>query len=813
MANKFYIVPNVRSKSASIKESSGIEFLCPANTVMTGRWHKGDENGQTQYEYATLKAIDEQGNTVQAKIEVTDIQWGTSFKESSGSGYYAPANRVLVGRYHKGDENGQTRYATAIVKVNGEIAQTIELLKSTSFKESFGTWFVTDAQRVLVGRVHKGDENGQTYYVSAKLVIDSTLKEPAPEGTRIVPYIRTNSQVYKESSSDFVCPPNTVMTGRTHSGDENGNTIFQFASLKAINTKGEMILGNITVEDIRWEVADKESSGMGFTAEINRVIVGRRHFGDENASSQYATGIVKFNGHIAFVSNYIISEMQVESNSRFSTMANQVITAQYHYGDENGYTYYGQGEIYCQQRIINELPFDVIITLHKNESYFPMSATDFIILSRYRKYLKNHLDQGYNKNTNSFETSDSKSLNYYNIPLNIINNCYSKLAHKRLFNYRPHDHATLDEGEGFFLQPFAHLHGVNRPNGIVPTYLHKVDYTEVDGTKVSYYDLWLFFGYNDCFPGGHEGDWEHFMVEVVNNKIRGAWLSSHSSFVYHSSPKYRAASQLEIKTINGRQQLTVYCAKGSHALYATLNDAPSHDSVSLGDEWKISDNVVLLSETPWKLFAGAWGEVGQLTETTGPLGAWYKRFDFWYHSPIALSSLIKANDTIIVPDKVFIGAFQNEAEGAIFEAPENMVVAGRRHGGDENGSTVYLYATLKAINGLGQIVNGNITLSDAHWSEWKQESNSIFIAPVGYVIIGRQHKGDENGNTRYKIAKILFNGKVVTSSDANSLFEYQLYTESSGAFFEIEPYFLYIGRNHTKDENGITENYQGLFKV
>lgn len=660
--------------------------------------------------------------------------------------------------------------------------------------------------------MHKGDENGQTYYVSAKLVIDSDLKEPAPEGTRIVPYIRTNSQVYKESNSDFICPTNTVLTGRTHSGDENGNTIYQYATLKAINAKGEMIIGNITVEDIRWEVADKESSGIGFTAEVNRVIVGRRHYGDENASSQYATGIVKFNGHPTYISNYIISEMQVESNSRFTTESNTFITAQYHYGDENGYTYYGQGEILCQKRIVNSVPFDIVVTMHKDESYFPMSATDFIILSRYRKYLKNHLDEGYNKNTNSFETTDSKALNYYNISLDVINNCYSKLDHKRLFNYRPHDHASL-EGAGYFLQPFSHLHGVNRPNGIVPTYLHQVEYTEIDGTKVSFFDFWLFFGYNDCFPGGHEGDWEHLMVEVVNNRIRGAWLSSHSSLVLHPAPIYRTASQLEVKTVNGKQQLTVYCAKGSHAIYATLKDASSGDSLSSGDEWKITDNIELLSEAPWKLFAGAWGEVGQLTETTGPLGAWYKRFDFWYKSPIALTSIINATDVIIVPDKVFLGDFQKESDGAIFEAPENMVIAGRRHGGDENGSTVYLYATLKAINGRGQTVNGNITLGDVHWSDWITESNSIFMAPSGYAIIGRQHTGDENGNTRYKVAKILFNGKSVMSSDANSLFEYQLYTESSGAFFEVEPYFLYVGRNHPDDENGIDENYQGLFKV
>ena len=52
-SNKYYILPDVRIQSDLIKES-GSKFLCPNNTVLTGRWHKGDENGKTQYEYATL---------------------------------------------------------------------------------------------------------------------------------------------------------------------------------------------------------------------------------------------------------------------------------------------------------------------------------------------------------------------------------------------------------------------------------------------------------------------------------------------------------------------------------------------------------------------------------------------------------------------------------------------------------------------------------------------------------------------------------------------------------------------------------------
>ena len=64
---KFYIVPNRRTVTSEMKES-GSYFLCPTNAVMTGRYHSGDENGQTQYEYATLKAVDEEGNAVAGTI-------------------------------------------------------------------------------------------------------------------------------------------------------------------------------------------------------------------------------------------------------------------------------------------------------------------------------------------------------------------------------------------------------------------------------------------------------------------------------------------------------------------------------------------------------------------------------------------------------------------------------------------------------------------------------------------------------------------------------------------------------------------------
>lgn len=155
----------------------------------------------------------------------------------------------------------------------------------------------------MTGRHHSGDENGQTYYTSAKVTINYSSTEPAPEGTIIVPNVRTESANMKESGSSFMCPSGTIMTGRAHTGDENGNTQYEYSTLKAINSKGEVIIGSITIEDIEWDTEFNESSGMGYDAPINRIVVGRQHLGDENGKTKYATAVIKFNGHPTEIKN------------------------------------------------------------------------------------------------------------------------------------------------------------------------------------------------------------------------------------------------------------------------------------------------------------------------------------------------------------------------------------------------------------------------------------------------------------------------------------------------------------------------------
>ena len=63
---------------------------------------------------------------------------------------------------------------------------------------------------------------------------------------------------------------------------------------------------------------------------------------------------------------------------------------------------------------------------------------------------------------------------------------------------------------------------------------------------------------------------------------------------------------------------TVYSSNGSHA---------TNPSGSKGVRWEITQKVEKLEDQPWKLYAGAWGEVGVIPAATGPLGPWYKRMD------------------------------------------------------------------------------------------------------------------------------------------------------------------------------------------
>lgn len=136
-----------------IKESSGIEYECPGGTVMAGMKHSGDENGNTHYQCCPLTP---------QPVKKSVCAWSNAIRESN-SNYFCPAWQAMTGREHSGDENGSTKYYCC----------------------------------------NLDNPSGQMW------TDDTTCEWVGPQ---------------KQSKSDLTCPDGKVMTGRSHQGDENGDT-------------------------------------------------------------------------------------------------------------------------------------------------------------------------------------------------------------------------------------------------------------------------------------------------------------------------------------------------------------------------------------------------------------------------------------------------------------------------------------------------------------------------------------------------------------------------------------------------------------
>lgn len=814
------IRPKTRVRTGAIKEKNSC-FICPSNTVLTGRCHSNDENGNTWYEYCTLGAFDENNTLVEGDVVVDDVVWSEWFKESSGAGYDAIGNRVLIGRQHNGDENGKTRYATAIIKFNGKEVALNNYTSSSSIKESKGIWIKSPQNSFMTGRHHRGDENGKTFYNFAEAFYQFTSSDKAPTDTIIIPNVKYQSVAQKESSSSFLCPSNTVMIGRYHINDENGTTIYEYADLKAITSKGINVKGVISVKNIYWEKTTVESDS-AYDAPYGKVIVGRKHSGDENGLTQYAIGEVFFNGFRTYLKDYKISSKLKESDGVwFHCDNNSVITGRHHYGDENGNTYYRMGTICCDDNILSEENNIIVHVVHDStEKYFPMNPSDFIKLSRLRKHEGGgNTDFGYNKVTKTFVKGNDKSPEYYDIPIEIVSSFRNKGKNK-LLTLRPKDENSIGHDE-VFLQPDDHLFGDNNATSRVAVY----KYIDND-YKFSY---WMFWGYNFAesgkivtLKGNHQGDWECLTIELSeSNRIKQVTLSCHDS-----SKTYQP-SELNIKFDEnlGKDVLTVYCASGSHALYnktGSYSRAVGKDKADgKGYDWIITNKVENLSDEGniWKYYSGAWGEIGFFQFTTGPLGPWYKCdaiiFEAQKENSPTISELIKDNNQVLLihnkESRTSLSLKESEGKEACGSA--NQLLYSRVHHGDENGTTYYHFSTLKAIDHNGNLVKeGKITIENLKWSDWhKQSESSDFFMSIDNneprVITGRQHKDDENGMTRYQTGVVKYGNKnveVKLYADADLITR-----ENGGRVVLPKENLVIIGIKHEGDENGLTTYCQG----
>ncbi|WP_217370373.1 hypothetical protein [Nonomuraea antri] len=163
---------------------------------------------------------------------------------------------------------------------------------------------------------------------------------------------------------------------------------------------------------------------------------------------------------------------------------------------------------------------------------------------------------------------------------------------------------------------------------------------------------------------------------------------------------------------------------------------------------------------------------------------------------LALAGLSPANAAHAAEVIIIDGYTQTvkESSGTPVLCPTNQVLLGRSHSGDENGNTTY-YCGLILIDGQ------QVRVGAPSWSSSQRESNSFFAAPGDHVLVGRSHSGDENGSTRYATATMSAWGRTVELTS----YRWSPSQRESSSYSKAGDYEVMVGRQHVGDENGQTQ--------
>ena len=154
--------------------------------------------------------------------------------------------------------------------------------------------------------------------------------------------------VGKESSgAEALCPDDMVMTGRWHTGDENGPTKYECAALRLYDPYSQSTKAAlIRVTNRSWTHECAKEDGCGYVADGNRIITGRKHSNDENGPTRYETGLVLVNDQRTDVNDSKAGPKFKESSGQWwRSCSLEVMVGRQHWGDENGDTRYHAASI------------------------------------------------------------------------------------------------------------------------------------------------------------------------------------------------------------------------------------------------------------------------------------------------------------------------------------------------------------------------------------------------------------------------------------------------------------------------------------
>ncbi|MDW5595647.1 hypothetical protein VSS74_14955 [Conexibacter stalactiti] len=175
-----------------------------------------------------------------------------------------------------------------------------------------------------------------------------------------------------------------------------------------------------------------------------------------------------------------------------------------------------------------------------------------------------------------------------------------------------------------------------------PLYVEQHPDEAPDGKPAKRITYWLFYGLSQPpGPGAvtkalvHEGDWERISV-LVRETAADRWQPLSVTYHFHDENRDVPWASVTRSSLDGGLHPYAFSALGSHATYWVDGDfeslpkiggtpvrAPIYDhAMACGDcaQWRTWENVVDVRARPWYGFGGAWGAIGKMGGTTGPLG-------------------------------------------------------------------------------------------------------------------------------------------------------------------------------------------------
>jgi hypothetical protein len=200
------------------------------------------------------------------------------------------------------------------------------------------------------------------------------------------------------------------------------------------------------------------------------------------------------------------------------------------------------------------------------------------------------------------------------------------------------------EDAHFFLQAVNDglVHPGVRDASQWPAYV-RVYSNAAGGYSIQY---WFFYAYNDFIGSiNHEGDWEHVTVSLnPDQTVRGVY------FAQHNGEQFLAPSQV---SWYGGTHPQVWVADGSHASFASeaacdgslLEGTSQNCWTNVNQRWftwaggkgtaaglqgaglvNVGEAGTQMPGQGWMKYSGRWGELGEMSATSGPRSPMYQGF-------------------------------------------------------------------------------------------------------------------------------------------------------------------------------------------